>query len=108
DPQIAGDLTDAGVAVGVLDRRRAIDRVDADGPGSGLELRAAAGPVDGDVAVGRRRVERAGVIEADVAHGGLEPALAELSVGGEAAEGRVGGDLGTGGDLDGDVDHLGA
>lgn len=48
----------------------------------------------------------AGPIKADVAHGRLEPALAELAVCREMTERRVCVDLRTRWDLDGDVDHF--
>ena len=88
-PQVAGDLADRGVAVGVLDHRRAVDLADADVAGSGRDLRVAHDAIDGDVPVGGGGLQRAGLVEADVAHRGLEPALAELAVGGEVAERRV-------------------
>jgi hypothetical protein len=49
-PQVAGDLADPAVAVGILDHRAAVDLAQVHLPGAGADVGGAGQPVHGDVA----------------------------------------------------------
>ena len=76
-PQFAGRGADGRGAVRVLQDGGAVDEADAHTAGAGGDLGRALDPVDGDRAVRRGQVQRAGRVEPDVAGRGLHPDLAE-------------------------------
>src|SRR5215831_14966313 len=78
-PQVAGDLANPAVAVGVLDHRRSVDVAQAYPAGPRTDLGPARGPVHGNGAGAGVHLERAGLLELDVAGRGLDPALAEAA-----------------------------
>ena len=78
--QVSGDLADPGIAVGVLDHRRAVDVVDPHGAGTRGELGIAVGLLHGEVADAGPELDRPRLVELDIADAGLVAALAEATL----------------------------
>ena len=107
-PQVSGDLADPGVAVGVLDHRRAVDVVDPHGAGARGELGIAVGLLHGEVADAGPELHRARLVELDVADAGLVAALAEAALAAQCRHPGLTSQVGARRQLDLHVDRLAA
>src|SRR5258708_7789352 len=83
--QVAGDLAKPGDAVEILDHGGAVDLADADLAGP-ADIRPAHRSVDGDAAGAGAQLERARLVESEIAGPGGQPALAEPTSAAEVAQ----------------------
>jgi hypothetical protein len=91
DPQLARDRTHASVAIGALDHRRAVDLTGPHPAGARAELGIAGRPLHADVPDCRAERDGYGVVEVNVAHRCLEPAVAQRPGGAKRRDRRLAG-----------------
>src|SRR5690348_1211241 len=106
-PQVTVGLADPAVAVGVLDHRIAVDLAQPYPAGPGAHLGRARHPVRHDGAGGGARLERARLLQLDVAGRELKPALAETAGAAERRDRGVAVHLRAGRQADRHVDRPG-